>query len=337
MNVYTIADNLSQQQESKKAVRKKKIKRGLKKFGRGLSMVFAAPARGAFLALVALNLNAMASRLNFAKSSPKTKAEWQKIIKLWKKLGGRVSKLEKAIRTGQKKKPFFFSKKARRKFTAKAKAEGIKAKGINGIYAGIGEPITTAALISSAAGVLAAMVPIIMKALDKGGKKQELQKQVQEGVELRQELEQRPAVQEELQQMQPEQQAEAIEGFGYYEGIGVPALPPIPGLPTSTKSQGMKPEILTALSQGLTTLAGAGINAGMVALERKARKNPRLMGVLQRGNNAVEDYAVGQQLRKVGATDTAKQFLSATGNIPGYVWGLGAAGLLGAVLLIKKK
>lgn len=322
MDVYTIADDLSQQTENKKAARKKKIKKGLRKFGRGLALVFAAPARGAFLALVALNLNALASRLNFAKSSPKTRAEWQKITKLWKKLGGRVSKLEKAINTGQKKKPFFFSKKARRKFSAKAKKEGIKAKGINGMYAGIGEPITTAALISSAAGVLAAMVPIIMKALDKGGKKQELQQQAQEGLELKQELEQRPAVQQELQQMQPDQQTEQIEGFGYYEGITGP---------------GMNPQILTALSQGLTTLAGAGITAGMVALERKAMKNPKLMGVLKRGNNAVEDYAVGQQLRKVGATDTAKEFLSTTGKIPGYVWGLGAAGVLGAVLLMKKK
>ena len=111
MDVYTIADNLSQQTANKKAARKKKIKKGLKKFGRGLALVFAAPARGAFLALVALNLNALASRLNFAKSSPKTKSEWQKIIKLWKKLGGRISKLEKAISTGQKKKPFFFSKR----------------------------------------------------------------------------------------------------------------------------------------------------------------------------------------------------------------------------------
>lgn len=327
MNVYTIADDLSQDTAPKtkkqraaerRAARRKKIKKGLRKFGRGLATVFAAPARGAFLAIVALNLNAMASRLTFAKTSPKTKAEWEKIKKLWKKLGGRVSKLEKAMATGQKKKPFFFSKKARRKFTAKAKAQGIKAKGINGTEGIYLEPATTAALISASAGVLAAMIPIIMQALKKGDKPQELQQQAQEAQEVKQELESRPEVRQEMQQQQQLQQQEPESMEGYDE------------------INALDPSVLSSLTAGLSTLAGAGITAGMAALERKARKNPKTMAILKKGNDAVEDYAVGRQLRNVGATDTAKNLLQDRGGVPTYVWILGAAGLT-AVLLLKKK
>lgn len=317
MNVYTIADDLSQQPTAKDR-RKKKVKKGLKKFGRGLAMVFAAPARGAFLAIVALNLNAMASRLTFAKTSPKTKAEWEKIKKLWKKLGGRVSKLEKAMATGQKKKPFFFSKKARRKFTAKAKAQGIKAKGINGAEGIYLEPATTAALISASAGVLAAMIPIIMQALKKGDKPQELQQQAQEAQEVKQELESRPEVRQELQQ-QAQAQAQEPESMEGYDEINAPDL-----------------SFLPSLTAGLSTLASAGITAGMQALERKASQNPKTLALLKKGNDAVEDYAVGRQLRNVGATDTAKNMLKSRGGVPTYVWILGAAGI-GAVLLLKKK
>lgn len=318
MNVYTIADDLSQQPTAKER-RKKKTKAGLRKFGRGLALVFAAPARGAFLAIVALNLNAMASRLNFVRSNPKVSKEWQRIQKLWKKLGGKVSKLERAINTGQKKKPFFFSKKARRKFTAKAKAQGIKSRGINGAGEGIYlEPATTAALISASAGVLAAMIPIIMQALKKGEKPQELQQQAQEAQEVKQELESRPEVRQELQQQAqaPAQEPESMEGYDEINALD--------------------PSVLSSLTAGLSTLAGAGITAGMAALERKARKNPKTMAILKKGNDAVEDFAVGRQLRNVGATDTAKNMLQSRGGVPTYVWLLGAASV-GAVLLLKKK
>ena len=318
MNVYTIADDLSQQPTAKER-RKKKTKAGLRKFGRGLALVFAAPARGAFLAIVALNLNAMASRLNFVRSNPKVSKEWQRIQKLWKKLGGKVSKLERAINTGQKKKPFFFSKKARRKFTAKAKAQGIKSRGINGAGEGIYlEPATTAALISASAGVLAAMIPIIMQALKKGEKPQELQQQAQEAQEVKQELESRPAVRQELQQQAqaPAQEPESMEGYDEINALD--------------------PSVLSSLTAGLSTLAGAGITAGMAALERKARKNPKTMAILKQGNDAVEDFAVGRQLRNVGATDTAKNMLQSRGGVPTYVWLLGAA-TVGTVLLLKKK
>lgn len=326
MNVYTIADDLSQETAPKskkqraaerRAARRKKAKEGLKKFGRGMATVFAAPARGAFLAIVALNLNAMASRLTFAKTSPKTKAEWEKIKKLWKKLGGRVSKLEKAMATGQKKKPFFFSKKARRKFTAKAKAQGIKAKGINGADY-ISEPVTTAALISASAGVLAAMIPIIMQALKKGGKPQELQQQAQEAQEVKQELESRPEVRQELQQQAqaPAQEAESMEGYDEINALD--------------------PSVFTSLTTSLSTLATAGIGAGMRAIERKANKNKKTKALLKKGNQAVEDYAVDRQLKNVGANDTAKNMSQTTEGVPTYVWILGAAGI-GAVLLLKKK
>lgn len=320
MNVYTIADNLSQETAPKskkqraaerRAARRKKAKEGLKKFGRGLSVVFAAPARGAFLAVVALNLNANASRLNFVKTSPKTKTEWEKIKKIWKKLGGRVSKLEKAIATGLKRKPFFFSKKAKRKFAKQQKSQSVN--GIdNGLYAL--EPVSLAAIISASAGILAALIPVIMVALKKGEQKQALEQQAQEAQEVKQDLESRPEVRQELQQQA--QAPESMEGFDEINALD--------------------PSVLSSLTAGLSTLASAGITAGMQAVERKARKNPKTLALLKKGNDAVEDYAVGRKLRDVGATDTAKNMLESRGGVPTYVWILGAAGI-GAVLLLKKK
>ena len=106
--------------------------------------IFLAPARAAFLSLVALNARGLATKLqqSIQKGSDKTKAFWTKV-------GGDFGKLQNTINKGAKKKPLF----------------GIKKKGISGATAveyleeGIGiEPAT----LTAAAAALTAAAPILL-------------------------------------------------------------------------------------------------------------------------------------------------------------------------------
>ena len=106
--------------------------------------IFLAPARAAFLSLVALNARGLATKLqqSIQKGSDKTKAFWTKV-------GGDFGKLQNTINKGAKKKPLF----------------GIKKKGISGatqveyLEEGIGlDPAT----LTAAAAALAAASPILL-------------------------------------------------------------------------------------------------------------------------------------------------------------------------------
>lgn len=106
--------------------------------------IFLAPARAAFLSLVALNVRGLATKLqqSIQKGSDKTKAFWNKV-------GGDFGKLQNAVNKGAKKKPLF----------------GIKQKGISGatsveyLQEGIGlDPAT----LTAAAAALAAASPILL-------------------------------------------------------------------------------------------------------------------------------------------------------------------------------
>jgi hypothetical protein len=106
--------------------------------------IFLAPARGAFLTLVALNVRGLATKLqkSIQKGSDKTKAFWTKV-------GGDFGKLQQTINKGAKKKPLL----------------GIKKKGISGatqveyLEEGIGiEPAT----LTAAAAALTAAAPILL-------------------------------------------------------------------------------------------------------------------------------------------------------------------------------
>ena len=122
---------------------KKKKKKSKDKSGKG-KVIFLAPARGAFLSLVALNVRGLATKLqqSISRGSDKTKAFWTKV-------GGDFSKLQSSVNKGAKKKALFG-----------------KGKGVSGathiVYLeqqGIGvEPTTLAA----AAGLLATAAPILL-------------------------------------------------------------------------------------------------------------------------------------------------------------------------------
>lgn len=118
-------------------------KGGGDKPGRG-KKIFLAPARAAFLSLVALNVRGLATKLqqSIQKGSDKTKAFWTKV-------GGDFGKLQNTINKGAKKKPLL----------------GIKKKGISGATAveyleeGIGfDPAT----LTAAAAALTAAAPILL-------------------------------------------------------------------------------------------------------------------------------------------------------------------------------
>jgi hypothetical protein len=112
--------------------------------GGGLKKIGLAPARGAFLLLVKLNVRGLATKLqqSIQKGSDKTKAFWSKV-------GGNFDKLKAEINKGAKKKPLL----------------GIKKKGISGatsveyLEEGIGiEPAT----LTAAAAAIAAASPILL-------------------------------------------------------------------------------------------------------------------------------------------------------------------------------
>ena len=122
--------------------RKRKKGKDKDKPGKG-KKIFLAPARGAFLSLVALNVRGLATKLqqSIQKGSDKTKA-------FWTKLGGDFFKLQSSVNKGVKKKALFG-----------------KGKGLSGatqtqyLYEGIGvEPAT----LTAAAAALTAAAPILL-------------------------------------------------------------------------------------------------------------------------------------------------------------------------------
>ena len=90
------------ERQAKRAKRKEEGKgvfQGVKKIG------LSAP-RTAFRGLVALNVRGLATRLNKALSKDRKKLE-----DLWKRLGGKMDKLQESINTGKNKKPLLGAKK----------------------------------------------------------------------------------------------------------------------------------------------------------------------------------------------------------------------------------
>jgi hypothetical protein len=117
-----------------KAERKERRKNFVKK---AKTVALAAP-RGAFLSLVAINARGMASKL--------AKAPKEKVVKIWKALGGDPDKLYKTIANGAKRKAFLGS--------------NIKdVKGLENI--GVVDIAAITALLASAAPIIAALAPIL--------------------------------------------------------------------------------------------------------------------------------------------------------------------------------
>lgn len=146
---------------------KGKLKKFIKKGFKALKGVALAPARAPFIALTTINFRGLARK--FAEARTKNPDKYQEF---WLKVGGNIDKLNKAVDKGKDKKPFLGEK-----------------KGVSGIY-GIddsvtigyigAEPVSTATLLTAAAGLVAAAGKLF-KSL--GIKNKEGEKNVEEGVE----------------------------------------------------------------------------------------------------------------------------------------------------------
>lgn len=146
--------------EGKKERQKRREERKAKKAAgddpKGLPKITLAPARGAFLGLVALNFRGLATRLDQA-----IKKDSKKVQEFWNKLGGDFSKLKSNVDKNKGKKPL------------------LGAKGIDGIgtfedyylddsFIGI-EPVTTAAAGAAVASPILLALEKLFKGLKIGG------------------------------------------------------------------------------------------------------------------------------------------------------------------------
>jgi hypothetical protein len=88
----------------------KKLKKGLKKIGRGVATAALAPARASALALIRLNFRGSGKKMSLVNSQGE-----KKLFEKWEKLGGKKDSLKKAIEVGKDKKLLVCGKKCRAK------------------------------------------------------------------------------------------------------------------------------------------------------------------------------------------------------------------------------
>jgi gas vesicle protein len=152
-------------QNPKKAIQNlgKDIKKGAEKVkekakdvaqdvGKGAKKIGLAVPRQAFLGLLAVNLNGLATRFK-----NKTQEGKNQVLDAWEnKWGGDRGSLEGSANTGAKKKPIFISKKRMARIMGKQSAS------FDGQFENL-DP-ATATLIIGAASVLVSLIPILKKA-----------------------------------------------------------------------------------------------------------------------------------------------------------------------------
>ena len=167
----------------------KKAIGGLKKAGSLIMKASMVAPRGSALALIQVNFRGFAEKLNYVMGNNPTK--WKEVSAKWKKWGGKVEKLEKAVNKGKKKKPLFCGKKCKSKLIYKvvdSKGKVDKQK-LNAIIAESQEynnaavTTTTAALVTLGGGVITALGSIIGKSMET--------KQLKEAKALDMEMEQK--------------------------------------------------------------------------------------------------------------------------------------------------
>lgn len=285
-----------------------KVKKGWKKFGKGLlfgvAFINLLPIRAAFCSIVAMNVNSFAHNLRFIyrERNGKLAAEWKKIAKIWQRLGGIEKALLKAIELGAKHKPLFLSKKAKSRFEERKKnTQGYSGCRWIGDTNEIGNPAIIAAAIAAASGIIAAMIPVIMQGLKKGGKPAEAA-QVQE---------------------------EAVQMVDDYKRQGSPAPAPYtnaaPGEDGSDGSQeqsedsvdGLGAFDFSALTKALGDIATVGIQTAGAAVALKRKRSPNYDQMLTRATPGTEQYLTGQYLQQsgdgTGASAYPKRNKSASG------------------------
>lgn len=125
----------------------------LKGVWQGVKTVAAAPSRAAYLSLLSMNFRGWATLFNYGRMSTedlitqgkqptfiaRAQGGWNALNELWYKLGGNRTDLANVVGQGAGKKPLFGSAKV----------------------SGVGEPVTLATVLTSAAAIMAVVAPII--------------------------------------------------------------------------------------------------------------------------------------------------------------------------------
>jgi len=277
--------------------------------GQGFVRVALSMGRGAFQAVVAMNLNALASKLQKLQ-------EWNQagsIIKTWKDVGGKEANFWKVVRIGAKRKKLFLSKGAKDRYIKKFGA-------INGICDNdcicaedsMNGP-ELAALAAAAAPVLAALIPKMIKAFGAVGT--------------------------------PEAQANAENTADHgkeivSQGTSNLSAASIPGGNTSEAPQPTVSDYIDEmtindgeLGQALGSLAKSAFT-GLVNLIK--RKKPKAANTVDKIEKAGDDYVTGAYLRQSGQKDLlykAEKFGGGISFAAPLILGAGAL----AFLLSRKK
>jgi len=275
-----------------------KAKEDLKKIGKGALTLALVLGRAAFLAIIRLNFNGNASKL-------------QKLIKTnkisdvdakWVKLGGNVKSYHFAINKGAEHKPVFLSKKAKARFN-----KVMAVKGIHGYHCseiGIFDPVL-ASLSATAVPVLAVIIPIMKKAFEGMGK---------DGAAEVSEL--------------TAQATDIVKG-NYSTDEAVPDEMDYVSIP-ETIGDGQGAEIWGALGK----LAGDGIKK---LAEKIKNKHPKVAPIIDKGGQAAEDYATGKYMRDAGYTGKIETLSNVTKGAQGYILPIAVVGAAGVIYLATRK
>jgi len=297
--------------------------------------------RGAFLAILALNVNGLATKLNSVLNKmPKDKnaiVAWtnnrKKILDLWRKLGGFSKFLFKTIDKGIKKRPIFLSKKAKAKYEKRFGTLPPK-KGINTEISG--GPL--AAVAAAAVPVLASLIPVILKALKENPDK-ESQEMANELADTAQDV-----VNKEFSGIKNDEiTTQEVPSFEDTQLVPDNKLMEIQetiieGINESVYTEGINGQDWSAIGQALGQVAAVGIGKAADAIKKKRAAKGKPSKGLEAVRTVGDDYVTGAYLRVSGnkqiATDLLQgaQFTKQTfmNNLPLLVLGgVAAVSLLG--------
>lgn len=292
------------EQIAKAKKRNEKAKEGLKKFGHANMYLALILGRGAFMACLLMNLNGMANKLQKLQKMGKL----EPILDKWYKLGGIKKMFLKTIEKGAKHKPLFLSKKAKARY---AKIMGTPVNDLCTDQECI-NAAPLAAVAAAAIPVIAALVPVMVKAfkgMGKGGAPEatELTAQAQDIVS-------NAYTQDEATKGSEIDYAEIPESIGSLEEY----------VTINANEQ---------LWGELGKMAGSALE---MLTNKIKKKNPKVGAVIDKGAQFADDYATGQYLRTSGYKDKmikGKETLDTVkDNSILIIGGLGLA----AVLLSRK-
>ena len=278
--------------------------------GQGFVRVALSMGRGAFQAVVAMNLNALANKLQKLK-------EWNKadsIIKTWKDVGGKEANFWKVVNIGAKRKKLFLSKGAKDRYIKKFGAiNGIcdddcicAEDSMNGPH--------LAALAAAAAPVLAALIPKMIKAFGSVGT---------------------PEAQANAESTADHGKEIVAQGTSNLSGASIPGGNTSQA-PEPTVSDYIDEETINAGNGELGQALGSLVKTGFTKLlELIKKKKPKAAKVVDKIEQAGDDYVTGAYLRQSGAKDLAYKAQKFGGAINYAIPVFGIAAL-GAILLLKK-